>query len=49
MTYLSLAVLLIGLAIYFFANHAEGKETGRIMFFCGLLVALLHWSSRIHP
>jgi Na+/phosphate symporter len=35
-------VCLIGLAMYVFMSNPKAQELGRIMFFCGLLVVLLH-------
>ena len=34
---LPLIVAIIGLLMYFLSPHAKVAETGRIMFFCGLL------------
>ena len=35
-----LIVCIIGLLLYVFPGNAERKETGRLMFACGLLVTL---------
>lgn len=42
----SIIVAVIGLLIYVLAGKAEVKEIGRIMFFCGLLVALFAFGGR---
>ena len=40
--YLAPLVALIGLVLYFAVkNNGEVKEVGRIMFFCGLFIALM--------
>ena len=37
----SIVVGLAGFVLYAMAGNAKAQEVGRIMFFCGLLVALL--------
>lgn len=39
--YLSILVAVIGAIAFLVAKHADYKEAGRIMFFCGLLAFLL--------
>lgn len=39
--YLSVIVLFVGLVMYFIATHPKVEETGRLMFFAGLLAFLI--------
>jgi Na+/phosphate symporter len=34
-------IMIIGALLYFFASNAKWQEIGRIMFFCGLFIAML--------
>lgn len=44
-TYIPLIICLAGLIVYLASKNSKVTETGRIMFFCGLLVVLLHVGS----
>lgn len=41
---LSIAVMLVGLAVYLLTSTPKPMELGRLMFFAGLLVALLRFA-----
>lgn len=45
--YIPALVAVIGLLVYFLATKGETKETGRLMFACGLLVTLFTLASKV--